>query len=427
MNIFKKIAFLTAGTSLTCAYIWHHSSYASQETQLSETIFRSAMQSIDRKQYQKFPRAGAGKTPVFFPPNLPVVLKQSGDDCEQRLRKMREAQEICDRNGYTHLVIPTARIHGDFLIEERLPILEGSVIKSVALYIKNKHSMTKAIREFTGFLCQSSMTDIEDTRHPIVKNAPTAIARFDNIALYLDKNGEGKIGLVDLEHFETNRSQSRSWEDLITFFPFHFDEIFEEASKFHPHLNFRRKEFETKRDAGMKTYQQVYLGHLKFCEEKKINQANGNILAPMSESRKNALEKSFIEVMHKWYNYDAERDYFNSRHRDLTPHETVEMERIVHESFPQILDRIQGPLSQRIGKCHDKLRDLVDCRSFWLSSPDSDSEIVKYMSLIFHMEERNQGRYAEVLVLHLMEEMAKGGDIYEYIHNAYGQSDFIRV
>jgi hypothetical protein len=425
--VLKKIAFLTAGTSLTCAYICHHSGYAPQPPQLSETVFRSAMQSIDGKQYQRFPRAGAGKTPVFLPPNLPVVLKQSGPDCEQRLRKMEEAREICDRNGYTHLAIPSARIHGDFLIEERLPILQGSVIQSVGLYIKNKDSMTKAIREFTGFLCQSSMTDIRDTRHPIVKNAPTAIARFDNIALYLDKDGEGKIGLVDLEHFETNRYQSYSWEDLITFFPFHFDEILEEASKFHPHLNFRRQEFETKRDAGMKTYQQVYLSHLKFCEEKKIKQANGNMLAPMSESRKNALEKSFIEVMHKWYNYDAERDYFNFRHRDLTSHETGEMQRIVHESFPQILDQIRKPLSQRIGKCNDKLRDLVDCRSFFLSFPDSDSEIVKYMSSIFHMEERNHGKYAEVLILHLMEELAKGGDIYEYIHNAHGQRDFIRV
>lgn len=431
MAFSKQCLLFTSGMVLSSVYAWqwNHTDAKGVSPLISESIFRNAIQYIDQGKYQQFPRASEGKTPVFFPPDLPVVLKKSGYQCESRLEKMREAQEICDQNRYTHLVIPKARIHGNFLIEERLPVSDGerSTFKDLAFYLENRDKMTPAIRELTGFLCQATMTDLECSRHPALRKAPTPIARFDNLIPYLDKDGEYKFGLVDLEHFSKDTSFGSSWRTLITFFPYHFEEIMQEAAKFYPCLNLNRKEYENKRDAALKTYEIGYTGHQRFLKEKNIQQANGNALAHMSDARKNALEQSLIEKMHEWYNYDAEGDYFNYNPRALTPEETAEMANLVHKSFPQTLDLLQERLSRNIRRCNDKSKDLVDCRSFVLRFPDAYSDAIKHMNEAFHMEERNHGKYGEVLARHLLEEMAKGGDIYDYANRAYGENDLIRL
>ena len=56
--------------------------------------------------------------------------------------------------------------------------------------------------------------------------------RYDNLPLYvITKNGkkEGRIGLIDLEHFK-NKPNEKGLETLARIFPYHLEIIKEEAS-----------------------------------------------------------------------------------------------------------------------------------------------------------------------------------------------------
>ena len=125
-----------------------------------------------------------------MPDNLPIVLKQSGSpENRKRFNKMKQAREICDESNYPHLVIPTARIHGNFIIESRLPIMKDHNMKvQIGFYLDNVEKFTEAVEEFTGFLCQARLYDITGgTNDAYSTLSAVPIGRYDNVAMYLEK------------------------------------------------------------------------------------------------------------------------------------------------------------------------------------------------------------------------------------------------
>ena len=73
-------------------------------------VFEESKRYIDAPQkLVDLPRASTGKAPVYFPKDLPVVLKYCGSpENKRRFEQMEQAREICDIHHYTHLVVPVA-------------------------------------------------------------------------------------------------------------------------------------------------------------------------------------------------------------------------------------------------------------------------------------------------------------------------------
>ena len=126
-----------------------------QSHYLSHALFEGALPYINSPfpGLSRLPKALNGKTRVYLPKELPVVLKDSGSPQNlHRFEKMQQASKICMQNEYVHLVIPKARIYGDFIIESRLPITLHDFKGQIGLYIENCEQFTNAVKEFTGFL-----------------------------------------------------------------------------------------------------------------------------------------------------------------------------------------------------------------------------------------------------------------------------------
>lgn len=130
---------------------------------LSYARFKQAIFYVDhRSERLKLPTADAGITAVYFLND--VVLKESGlVSSPLRFEKMKRARNVCEENGYTHLVIPTARVYKDCIIEKRLPIDPHYLfLKYIQFYTQHQDLFDQAAREFTGFLCQTTLFDLSN-------------------------------------------------------------------------------------------------------------------------------------------------------------------------------------------------------------------------------------------------------------------------
>lgn len=253
------------------------------------------------------PRAMHGKTDVYLPKDLPVVLKCSGGkESKERLEKMGEARTVCEQSGYKKLVIPKARIHGEMLIESRLPISAHDFKEQMGLYVENLDLFNSAVREFTGFCCRVSLTDLvavplDDSLYYYEELSQVPMGRYDNVPVFIE-DGEGKIGLIDLESLEPLPTRSietqnvwdehikRSCSDIICLFPYHFDAILEEAAKVCPEIEDLREFLEEVRSNALKRFELTYVGHKQCVQSKGITLQN-----PHEFVRREIREKEKLE------------------------------------------------------------------------------------------------------------------------------------
>jgi len=280
---------------------------------LSNALFEQAKSSIDSvsTHYYDLPRASAGATRVYLPKELPIVLKHSGSpENIERFEKMQQARDLCNRNGYEKLIIPKARIYKDFIIESRLPIARHNTKEQIGLYIENRKLFTKAIQEFTGFLCQSSLADIIGGGDPYNTLFTTRVGRYDNVPLYLEE-GQGKIGFVDLETFSPydNYEREKEWcfyacNTAVVLFPYHLDEIMSAAQKFDPNIEQYRKYLEQIKDKTLKCFKLVYEDHLEFIREKRITLEHPLAFEKMgldgTQQLKKAIGKQLLKEQESW-------------------------------------------------------------------------------------------------------------------------------
>ncbi len=261
---------------------------------LSDDLFEKAKLLLDHSNLEDLPRASAGKTPVYLPKTLPIVLKHSDrggpGQGKRRLEEMELARKICEQNNYNRLTIPKGCLYKEFLIETRVPLEKHDFKAQVGLYIENRDKFTNAVKEFTGFLFQSSLSDITDTR---TYSTRTYLGRYDNVALYLEKE-QGKIGLIDLEHFEpiVDKSSAASFKkclDAIALFPLHFEEILTIAKAFDPRIKDYLKKLEESRDEVLKRFKEIYYDHLSFIKTKKIPIENPAYFEKISLARKKSI------------------------------------------------------------------------------------------------------------------------------------------
>jgi hypothetical protein len=302
---------------------------------LNERLLKAAKPLIDdRKHLKRSPRATSGKTPVYLPKNLSVVLKHSGfSKSKARLEQMMQARAICEKNGYQCLVIPEADVYKDFIVEQRLPIVSYSLKRQVGLYIEQSERFTCAVKELTGFLCQSSLFDIVGGSDPYGMSPSTRVGRYDNINLYLEE-GRGKIGLIDLERFNPVRYQfQEEWcfficKDAVRLFPNHLDAILEVAKEFDPNIEQYCEALVRERDQVLECFKGIYFNHLAFALEKGISMLTPSEIRKIAPEIREEIERAVIEKM------QTQQDLKQQSVRRLK------------KKFPKLLDLITDFLSQ---------------------------------------------------------------------------------
>jgi len=126
---------------------------------------------------------GANSHKIYMPQNLPVVIRACDNITNtSRFPKMMQARTICFDNELRHVVVPKARLQGDFIIEERLPSENDSIIKGMVFYYENRELYTDAVKEFVSFLYYGYLGDIIGGITHIFKYlGDYQVPRFDNL------------------------------------------------------------------------------------------------------------------------------------------------------------------------------------------------------------------------------------------------------
>jgi hypothetical protein len=256
--------------------------YRVRRNYLDKPCYRKAMQYLDRcVNLTALPKAMTGLTPVYLPAALPVVFKALGEEkSKRRFFTMWKARNLCIKNGYTHLIIPSAHPYKQFNIEDKLPVTDVKQREQVALYEQHQESFSQAVQEFTGFLCQSILPDILTYSHPYPEPL-IPLGRYDNLPLLLEGN-QGKIALIDLGGYQL-RSQKLSLAEAIDIvktvlfiFPYHFEAIFKIAQAFCPELIEKRPELEAIHCLVRDHFKNIYYNHYLFIQQTR--QISENIL-----------------------------------------------------------------------------------------------------------------------------------------------------
>lgn len=299
------------------------------------------IQTIDRFKFNiPLPKAAEGKTRVYLPPRLPVVLKDSGSSAaERRLKQMEEARGICDRNGYNCLVVPKALVYNDFLIESRFPMRKSNDAKNaIGYYLDNKDKFTLAIQQFAGFLCQTSLTDLADRNGtPFCCFSETSVGRYDNLMMHVEGE-QGMFGLIDLENLapKTDDSAYNACRTCIILFPYHFHEILEVVKKHDPTLEAHLETFKNLQISVLKFFDTLYEGHLRFVKASGISLSAPALLPflPLSPTRKIAIGEIIGEGI--LIDNKGEKDYF----RNILGTNPAETLAAFKREIPKIIDQI---------------------------------------------------------------------------------------
>lgn len=402
---------------------------------LSYSLLEKAKSYIDDPSNLKdVPRASQGKTPVYLPKELPIVLKQSGAPQNQkRFDQMQQGREICEKSGYEHLVIPKARTYGNFIVESRLPITVHGTKEQMGLYIENRERFAKAVTEFTGFLCQSSFYDITGASNdPYGTLAKTPVGRYDNIPLYLDED-EGKIGLIDLEQFSPGRNTRREgWcffpcRDAVHLFPYHLDEIMKAAKKFDSHIESYRKELERERDEALKCFKIAYEDHLEFIKEKGFTIQNPLEITEINALRTEEIKEAMVVVIQKEHGGFWYKNCLGER-----PDEVIEL---FGKAFSKILDLTTAFLSEMLKKRVESAKEpisssqeLVSYRTLRFSSSthwyrDLQEKVASELQMMKIEREWDKETFASLIIQGVFEELAKGKEI-AYYNPSFGYGEY---
>jgi IQ calmodulin-binding motif len=367
---------------------------------------------------QDVPKASSGKTFVYLPKELPIVLKQSGSPANQeRFDKMQQGRKICEENGYENLIIPKARVYRNFIIESRLPITEHDTKRQIGFYIENRDRFTKAVEEFTGFLCQSRFNDITGNgRDPYQTLSKTPLGRYDNIALYVEGD-QGKIGLIDLEQFtpEYNRWCFFKCRDAVHLFPYHLDEIMSVAKRFDSNIEAHRGELERERDEALKGFKLIYEDHLSFIKEKKITFENPSVNIGVSFVKKEKIKEAMIGLIRK--------EHEDTWYKNCLGEQPEEVIALFGKSFPKILDLITDALSKVVMRKIERTKEnistynqLLFCRTLCISrgSPFYNfliKEVRSELQMMKLEEEWEKNGFASLIMNGVFEELAKEREI----------------
>lgn len=390
----------------------------------------------DPSKLQDVPQASSGKTPVYLPEELPIVLKESGFlESRKRFDQMKLARGVCEKYKYDDvLVIPKVRVCKNFIIEDKLPITMHGTKEQMGIYIENPKKFTDAIKAFTDFLCRSSaFYDITSRRStsgfwgrstdPYAALSKAEMPRYDNVVLY-EEEGRGKIGLVDLEGFvpgyDVECPQGSRYSeclDAVHLFPYHFNEIMEVAKKFDPNIELHREELKKERDEALKRLELAYKIHSDFAQAKGITLENPIVFEELGAIRKEQLKNTIKEKLR-----EASKDSWFKRCFDLDNTLTW----FDKEGFQQILDTTYKIINAHLKYNMDRNEKpilskpkLLSIRTLGFDSKYIEEQFEASISKELLEELKSRGPFETSGFLHLLfdtlvEELEKGKEIAHY-------------
>jgi|GEM_PF-1397760 len=413
---------LAAATKIESVWRGYSSRVIKEKNLLSYKLLTKAKPFVkDEQKLRELPRAGMGRTPVFLPKELPIVLKQSGSPKNQeRFEKMKQARFICEKNGFHHLTIPSARVQGNFIIESRLPIHKPHTKEQIGLYMENREKFSQAAKEFTGFLCQAGLGDIVGgSNNPFQDLSQKDIARYDNVPLYLEKE-QGKLGLIDLEDFMPYcfGGASCACERAVSFFPYHLDAIIEEAKKFDQYIEYDRSNLESIRDETLNYFKLAYGDHLAFIQKKGISIKEPTRMVEISAERSAEIQRKITSLIQK-----ENEEYWYKNCLGKNPKEAIVN---FEKAFPVIFNTITAFLSKQIakniaeeGEPISSIPKLLCCRTLGfdfhdLMYQDLMKQTVSKLDKIDIPDADKKTGFADMIIKAVFEELAKGGEIAYY-------------
>lgn len=268
---------------------------------LPKDLYKAAKDYIEElPNTDELPRASSGLTKVYIPRNLSVVFKELGvERSKSRFFTMWNARDLCIKNGYRHLLIPTAHPYKKYNIEEKLPVYNVKQIEQIALYEDNQQKFTAVVKEFVGFLCQSIFPDIVTFTHPYQRNNHIPLVRSDNLPLLIEDD-VGKVALIDLGGYKIRIEKLSLTEAIentktaLFIFPYHFNDIFEVVKIFCPEVV---SQFDSLQDLYRETvsaYASIYKDHRSFVQQKIISKKLN--LESIEQRKHNLLKKVQSEI-----------------------------------------------------------------------------------------------------------------------------------
>lgn len=386
---------------------------------IKNSLFQRAKIYIDSpEKLANLPQANAGNSPVYFLDKLRVVLKKSLK-INQRFLKILSARNICLELGYSHLAVPKARIHGEFLIEKCLPIARVFDTKEqIGFYLEHLEQFTDAVKDFTAFLFQTSLGDLSgNTSDPFATFSNVPIGRYDNIGMYL-KDGMGRLGLIDLELKAHSDAPLDKCLEAIRLFPYHFDIILETAKKFDPNIGQHLERLENERDEVMQYFKSLYLDHLDYVKENHISLKSPTTFKPISETRKEQIKQRLGEVL-------KNLNYAGKYKGCLGENEEETIKKFNTSAVPNLLDNIvkffELTMRNNLELNAQNSREFtyaslltVRTLKFDLSLEQLDELIGSSLTMLTFNQERKKAPFSEELLKEICLELENGREIAYY-------------
>jgi hypothetical protein len=320
----------------------------------ADPIYFAAKQLLaDEKALRSQPRAQAGKSDVFLPTSFPIVLKSvSNPVAKARYRKSEQAEEILSELQLKRIALPEARVHGDWIVEQRLPITHWAGRAQLGFYLENENDMAPVVRDLTDFLLHSEFTDLVNGQ-----GGP----RYDNLPLFLDSGGKLIVGLVDLEHFSPTVNGElnivSALEIVARFYPLHINTAFEVAAQYDVITSKLRERIGTYvQEATVRI--EEYRAHVSFLESHGVGVTSPKKTITLTEEMSQSMAQSIIQQVEK--------------HDDIKPRKgevwTGEQKKYLQETLiPPLLEfvsvRLQSMINTEVPSDAPSMAHLIDSRT----------------------------------------------------------------
>lgn len=244
-----------------------------------EFPYLSGKRYIDQESLStKLSKMPHGTTPVYSSQGLKVVLKKSGKLSAARLKQMEYVRQFCTKNSYTHLIVPKGIEYKEHIIEDKLNVNPNTEYQ-ICLYAKHIEKFDEAVKEFTGFLCTQGLSDLVAATSEVFwmfeKGQLPMLGRYDNAPLYMN-NGEGAIGLIDLERLGDGKDidLNEVCRIAIVFFPYHYQLIIDTVKKIHPKFLENKEKLNSIRRQTLSVFEKIYESHRRYIDVKGIKESS---------------------------------------------------------------------------------------------------------------------------------------------------------
>ena len=294
-----------------------------REEVISSAQFESAKEMIKTGSYLYFPRASSGITKVYFPTDLPFVLKASGlDKGYVRIQQMKQAFNYCKQKKFSALFVPRAILHGIFIIEERIPIpMDCHLQQQIGLYLENLSLFEQVAKELVLFLSENRLYDLDSGKQsdPYASLCPYPPLRYDNVTLFIEEKKDGsatmgKIALVDLEKYSkllrkvTKQDFLRGCYIALRFFPHHFETMCAASQELGIVLTEQEKEgLMVVKNRMIDYFHLIYQKHKDFLIDRQIGLENAASFAEISNFRQQQIKDLIKPQVCEWLQACYER------------------------------------------------------------------------------------------------------------------------